>query len=237
MNALALRFFPVYLRDLLITRGAAMAGIALVLLLPTLLMDFSRLRPAMSMTEVLAEALGNMVTFLILVAAYGVIGDDVRRGYFRNLFSKPVSPVAYYALAFVGTMAALYATLLVATAVFAVVKEPVWPGRALVRAGFEFVLLGGVIFGLSRLTRLDWLAGVLLYVFGQLMRGVYPPDETFRGAVLNVVLPPSHLLREGLLDADGIVVSGALWIVGYGAVFFTGGLVLVRVLAFGTQRS
>lgn len=237
MNATALRFFPVYLRDLLLTRGAAMAGIALVLLLPSLMMDFSRIRSGMSMTDVLAEALVGMVVFLILVATYGVIGDDVRRGYFRNLFSKPVSPVAYYALAYLATLAALYATLLVATGVFAVVREPVWPGQALVRTFFEFVLLGGVIFGLSRLTRLDWLVGLLLYVFGQVMRTAYPPEESFRGAVLNVVLPPSHLFREGLMDAEGIVMSGALWIVGYGAVFFAGGLALVRVLAFGTQRS
>lgn len=232
----SLAYFPRQLRDQLVTRGAAMLIIATMIALPVLLTEYDSAMQV-DWEMLLARTLNGMVVFLIMVATYGVIGEDMRRGHFRLLFSKPISPVTYYGQALVAAWIGFALTLLVVTGVFALVREPVWPTDALVEAHVGFLLLGGIVFGLSRFTRLDWVVGLLLMIFGGALRDAWPADASLWGKVVNVVMPPSHLeVTDYFPAAGGFDVGPALWIVGYAGLFIVGGLTAVRFVPMGSAR-
>jgi hypothetical protein len=233
----SLAYFSRQLRDLLLTRGAAMLAIAALLLLPALLSDYSHLAGEPDFTSILGNAINGMSAFLIMVATYGVIGEDARRGYFRLLFSKAVSPVWYYAQAFVVAWIGFGVVLLGVVGAFALFVKPVWPTDALLDAHFGFLLLGGMIFGLSRFTRLDWLVGLMLMIFGDVLRDTYPAAESLKGKIFNVILPPSQLDIGDFFSASGAVhVGPVIWYVCYAGLFIILGLAAVRLVSFGTAR-
>lgn len=231
----SLAYFPRQLRDHLVTRGAAMLIIATMISLPSLLTDYGPVQ--MDWRVVLSGTINAMVAFLIMVATYSVIGEDMRRGHFRLLFSKPISPVTYYVQALVAAWIGFALTLLVVIGVFAVVREPVWPTDALVDAHMAFLLLGGIVFGLSRFTRLDWVVGLLLMIFGEVFRDAWPAGESLWGKVLNIVMPPSHLdIVDYFPATGGFEIGPALWIVCYAGVFIVLGLAAVRFVPMGSAR-
>lgn len=234
MNA-ALRFFPLQWRDHLISRGAAMAIVGFVLMLPII--------GTAHVTHAAADQMGAMFTgylrgtapLLALVAAYGVVGQDMRQGYYRFLFSKPVSPVAYYALAFIAAALTYTVVEIILNGVFSILVTPTWAVQALFDALVEFVVLGGVVFAFSRLTRLDWLLALLTFALGDFARRRYPPHDSWVGAVLNVLFPPS---RAGTYFPSGAAPDwGAIaWALGYGLAMLIIGLAAVRFTQFGSDR-
>lgn len=233
-----LRYFPTQLRDRLVTRGVATVLISTLFMLEPLLRDYSHLRNPPSMETVLTGALDSLLVFAILITTYGVIGEDVRKGYFRNVFSKPAYAPLYYIQELVTAALTVAVVVLLAIGTFAIVREPVWPGVFLQKAAFELLLLASLIFAWSRLHGgFDWLLGVAFYAFGSNIRALYPPDDSLYGAIFNVVMPPSHLFGGGLVTATGVDASSALWVVGYSLACITIGLLLIRFMAFGTQRS
>ncbi len=234
MTATLPQYFPRQLRDMLLTRGAAMLVIAVVFTLP-ILMGAVRIPPN-GAAVLLDGTLSAMSPFLVMVATYGIIGEDVRRGYFRFLFAKPISPVLYYAQAFLAALIAFLAAQLIVVAVFALVVEPAWPERWLLERTVFFLSLGSVIFALSRVLSIDWLIGLLFFVVGQGVRNWYPVSESLRGKVFNVVFPPSHLMESGLFPVEGIEWGHVAWVVGYAAMCLAIGLSLVRFMPFGSQR-
>ena len=234
MTATLLQYSPRQLRDTLLTRGAAMLVIAVVFSLP-ILMGAVRIPPS-GAALLLDGTLNAMSPFLAMVATYGIIGEDVRRGYFRFLFAKPISPVLYYAQAFLAALIAFLAAQLIVVAVFALAVEPAWPDRWLLERTAFFLSFGSVVFALSRVLRIDWLIGLLLFIVGQGVRDWYPVAESLRGKVFNVVFPPSHLLGSSLFPVEGIAWGHVAWVVGYAAMCLAIGLSLVRFMPFGTQR-
>ena len=234
MTATLLQYSPRQLRDMLLTRGAAMLVIAVVFSLPILMGAVPI--PQSGAAAVLDGTLTAMSPFLVMVATYGIIGEDVRRGYFRFLFAKPISPVWYYTQAFLAVLIAFLAAQLIVVAVFALMVEPAWPERWLLERTVFFLGFGSVIFALSRVLSIDWLIGLLLFIVGQGVRDWYPVSESLRGKVLNVVFPPSHLMGSSLFPVEGIEWGHVAWVLGYAAMCFAIGLSLVRFMPFGTQR-
>lgn len=227
-------YFSRQWRDHLVTRGPAMLFVATFFGLDALLghnNDPGFLRLALS------RALTQMSPFLVMIATYGIIGSDARQGHFRLLFSKPISPVWYYAQALVASWLTYSIALLLFIGVFAVAQAPVWPTDALLGATITFLLCGALVFGVSRFTRLDWLVGGVLLLFGVVLRSAYPASESVYGKMYNVILPPSHLgVSDVFLSAGGVDVGHALWIVCYAGLFIILGLAAVRLVSFGTAR-
>ena len=234
MTATLLQYSPRQLRDMLLTRGAAMLVIAVVFSLPIFMGAVPIAQRGAA--AVLDGTLRAMSPFLVMVATYGIIGEDVRRGYFRFLFAKPISPVWYYAQAFLAALIAFLAAQVIVVAVFALAVEPAWPERWLLERTAFFLGFGSVIFALSRVLSIDWLIGLLLFIVGQGVRYWYPVSESLRGKVLNVVFPPSHLMGSSLFAVGGIEWGHVAWVLGYAAMCFAIGLSLVRFMPFGTQR-
>ena len=232
---LLLAYFPRQLRDIVLTRGTAMLIIAVMMSLPLLLGAFP-IGEGADVGVQLGNTLQGMAVFLTMVATYSIIGEDVRRGYFRFLFSKPINPVLYYTQAFLAAAITFLAVQLVMVGVFSVVVQPAWPGRLFFEMIALFVLLGSVIFALSRVVRLDWLIGMLLFFMGEGVRDWAPAAESIKGKIFNVLLPPSHLLDDPLFAATGIDWWHVAWVGGYAAIMFAVGLSQVRFIPLGTQR-
>lgn len=228
-----LRYLPRHLADHLLTRGAAMFVVGTVLLLPVLLgAEGAGVEPAAA-GALLISAIGNVTLFLTLIALYGVVGRDIRMGYYRLLFCRPLSPVAYSAASFAVAVVTFYIVLLALIGLFSAVREPIWPGGAVI-AGWtlEFVLLGSLVFVFSRFSRLDWIFAVFVFILGGAARDRWPPGESILGSVLNVVLPPA-----GGNFAGGIPVwSHIAWGLGYAGVMIALGLLAVRLIPPGEHR-
>lgn len=231
-----LRFLPRQLADHLVTRGAAMVVVGLVLMLPLLsTMHLGGHATPDQLRVALAQGLKAGAPLLTLVATYGIIGADARQGFYRFLFSKPISPPAYYASAFVVAGISFVVAELVLTAVFAVLVAPAWNTHVLVDAVVDFVLLGGIVFAFSRFTRLDWLLAILVTAVAAFARWKYPPHDSTLGAVLNVIFPPSGpktYFPPGMPPDWG----GLGWALGYAAVMLAIGLSAVRFLQLGSNR-
>lgn len=231
----ALRFFPLQWRDHLLTRGAAMVIVGIVLLLPFIGTAHATHAAVDELGPLFTSYLRGTAPLLVLVAVYGVIGQDVRQGYYRFLFAKPISPIGYYALAFVAAGLTYVAVELALNGIFALVVAPTLPVGALLDALVEFVLLGGVVFALSRVSRLDWLIAILTFALGDFARRRFPPHDSALGAVLNVVFPPSH--AGTLFPAGAHPEWGHLaWALGYGLAMVVIGLAAVRYTQMGSSR-
>ncbi len=235
MRARLGRYVRWQLRDYAVERGVPtlIAGS-----LPLLALRAVRSMDGPSDPRVVQAALAGFLELLApittLMAVSGIISRDRTRGHFRLLFAKPVSVAHYYAQAFLvsGAGACLVTSILVS--LFGVAIGPI-PLAALVGSlcyvALYFLLLGGVGFLLSGLTRYDWMALGVVWALAHLLRSLYPAAESLFGRVIDVVLPPLHLLSE----ASGVLAlgpvrdpAGLVWIIGYGAAAFAAGVVVIR---------
>ncbi len=231
--SVVLRYLPRYLADHLLTRGAAMLILGAVLSLPVLLGAGGPRTDPEALRRLLVQVLGNITVFLTLVATAGVVGADIRQGYYRFILSKPLSAVAYYGVAFGATLVSFLAVLLAFTGIFAVVRGPMWPGlRPFADWSITFMLLGSLVFACSRFSRLDWLFAMFAFILGDLVRSRWPASDSIAGAVLNVLLPPGR--HASYFAAGGAPLWGHVsWALGYAAVMLALGLLTVRHLPPG----
>jgi ABC-type transport system involved in multi-copper enzyme maturation permease subunit len=234
--SIVLRYLPRYLADHLLTRGAAMLVVGAVMALPVLLAAGGSGTDPEALRRLLGQVIGNVSVFLILIATAGVVGTDIRQGHYRFLLCKPFSPVAYYGAAFGATLVSFLTVVVAFIGVFALVRDPVWPGvRPFVDWSINFLLLGGLVFACSRFTRLDWLVAVAAFILGDVARNRWPASESVLGAGLNVLLPPSG--RDSYFADGGAAVWGHIgWAVGYAAVTIALGLLAVRYVPPGEHR-
>lgn len=180
--------------------------------------------------QLILISLQQIVFLCSFVALNGIVSNDCKSGYYRFLFSKPVSIPAYYAqqlgIYFVGFMA-IMALLLGAFAVFVYPLSPVGP---LMYCALVFLSLSGIAFLISSLFRFDWpiLAGVFLGSL--LLNSIWQYSEGWRKLVL-AFLPPLNKLTSLLgtiLDRGTVETNDVLWLLGYSLVCFLAGLFVLR---------
>ncbi|MGH7753218.1 MAG: hypothetical protein ACREN5_10400 [Gemmatimonadales bacterium] len=227
MNRVPYRFALWHLVDLARARGLAMAimgglfaWIAALNIPPQL--------PDVPASMALTALLRQMLLFFSLIATGNLIYADRHQGYFRLIFSKPVNPVGYYLQAFFLAAVVVAAGLLITWGAFALLERPVAPRLPVWWAAAVFLYLGSVTYLFSFFTRLDWLAGWMLFGLSAPLRMVYARDESVAGAVLHYLLPPTHLL-----DAATRSTGDWIWLFGYPTLAFVGSLLLVRLRPLG----
>lgn len=172
----------------------------------------------------------SVVSLAVLIALNGIVSTDRKMGYYRFLFSKPVNPVAYYAqLFFVYMVGVLFSMLLLSVVLHAVV--PAFSiFNFLLYAAVIYVAMGGIGFFVSVATRFDWLTLAAIWVGSRILRDVYGPRPGWKSKAVEL-LPPVHKLEivSNSLITDGTApASDILWLLGYGALFFALGLVILR---------
>jgi hypothetical protein len=191
-----------------------------------------------SETVVFLSILDFAVTGFALLATAGLVSTDLAAGYYRTLFARPVSPPLYYLLRWlVGGVAVLLAATLVGLAAAARVGAQLPIGRVLLQAALLYLLLGGLVFLLSTISRRDWLIAVAVIAAhaGLGMARTIGAASTGVAAVLYAVLPPFRYV-----DVGDPLPAGAqlLHVVAYGAalVGVALGVLRVRPLARGARE-
>ena len=223
------------LRDYLLERGISTFVLGAVLLLVPVLLAGPPGRA--EAPALFAGTVGSFALMGVIFAVNGISSADRQRGYFRFLFSKPVSVPRYYAQELVVRLAGLLAVsalLFAAVAAAAAMPYPLW---ALLHVALAAVLVGGVGFLLGALTRHDGVALVAVLVLtsvaraggallGWLGRG---PAEALQ--FVAAVLPPFHLLdaaRAALARGTPPAAGVLLGILAYGLGCTAAALVVLR---------
>ncbi len=182
---------------------------------------------AKQVLEIILTQLAYITSF---IALNGIISNDRKAGYYRFLFSKPVSIPAYYAQQFVVFLVGYIIVNLLLLGVFAIFAKPVSPLAPLAACTLVFLSFGGIAFLISSLFRYDWPILAAIFVGSSIFQSMWAAQEGWRRMVLSV-LPPLYKLNGAMLDilrrgtVDG---NTLLWLFGYSAICLAAGLYVLR---------
>lgn len=174
---------------------------------------------------------------LTLIATAGLVSGDFAQGHQRTLFAKPVNPALYYLQRWlIGGMAVAVAALPIAYAIATRFGIPVLGVGLVARLGLLYLVLGGLVFLLSTITRRDWLVAIVLIAW-QAALGAARSAGFARGLlsqVLAAILPPFNLIG---LRGPGPEAADLAHATGYGALLLLGALAVLqwRPLARGAR--
>lgn len=237
MRALPLRYLPWMAWD--VARGPG-AGMAVVGVLAAFLITSMTVVTNGSGGEaaVFLAILDFAVTVFALLATAGIVSADFALGYYRTLFARPVSPPLYYLQRWIlGGAAVLIVTGAVGFAAAGRIGADLPIGRVLVQSALFYLLLGGLVFLLSTVTRRDWLIAVVVVAAhaGLALARSLGAAASGAAAVLYAVLPPF-----GLVDVSEPVPVGAdlLYVILYGIALVGAALSVIRLrpLARGARE-
>ncbi len=184
--------------------------------------------------QLLSVSMQQIVFICAFVALNGIVSNDRKMGYYRFLFSKPVSIPAYYFQQFVVYFAGFIAVMAALLGVFALVIFPVSPVGPLIFCVLVFLSLGGVAFFISTLFRFDWPILAAVFLGSSLLHALWDDSEGWKRLVI-AVLPPLNRLSgmlQPLLAGESLNTNSLLWLLGYSLLFFLGGLVVLRRRSF-----
>jgi hypothetical protein len=189
-----------------------------------------------SLASVLVGTLGFLGP---LIATLGIVSGDRHHGYYRFIFSRPVSPSRYYATVFAVNGAGFMLVAGLLWGIFAVAIAPIDVRNFLPIMALSYLFIGGLMFLISVLSRFDLAIGVPLYVmsamaWGTLEGGAVAWVQKVR--LLVWLLPPvsRHASLLGSVTRLDVGISGkqVLWVAGYGLICFTLGLAILRRRGF-----
>lgn len=213
-------------------RGIALVLIGVLLAAPeVILMHRSGGAFTRAAGDVLVRLAASTAIIFALVTINGQVSNDRSRGYFRFLFAKPVSPAAFYAQQFGLWYLGLIIVVSVLLGAFAITAGPVSPWPTLWYVSLVYLGFGGVGFFISTVTRRDWLVLIAFWTFAQILDSLYKDRNDSWIQKLFVVLPPvEHLDNAGkaLVHQGMVGASDVAWILGYSALFFVFGLIVLH---------
>ena len=165
---------------------------------------------------------------LALLATSGIVSADFAIGHQRTLFSKPVSPPLYYLQRWlIGGVGVLIGSAVVAQTIAARFEGTALGVGFILRIALLYLVIGGLVFLMSTLIRGDWGAVTALLAW-HVVLGVAHSMGMERGpigAVLEIILPPRHLLSLGDPLPTGIDLVQVLV---YGTLVLFGALAMLR---------
>ncbi len=223
-------------RDFVIDRGIAILIIGL-LWGYTLIEPIRRaMGPAFSMKPssptwpLLITVASSIVSLSVLIAVNGIVSTDRKMGYYRFLFSKPVSAVAYYSQLFLVYMLGVVVAMLVLSGILRTIVPDFSIVNYLLYTALIFVAMGGIGFFISVATRFDWVTLAAVWLGSRALREFYGAKPGLPAKLVQV-LPPVHKLNDvanGLITNGSAPTNDVIWLFSYGALFFVLGLVLLR---------
>jgi ABC-type transport system involved in multi-copper enzyme maturation permease subunit len=232
MRALPLRYAGWMARDVALGPGAVMLAIAA---LATFVLSRIASLPegAAQATDVLRVILDQAGKPIILLATGGMVSGDLHTGHYRSLFSKPVSPPLYYLQRWLVGAAAvvLFVPVMAAGISLRLGSYPFHP-EFVVQLLLQFLLLGGLVFFLSTLTRRDWLLALLASTLQMILHAVQNSGAHLGmlGSTLYGVLPPFHLADLGAPPPAG---GDLLHVLLYGGTLVLAALAVLQTRPLG----
>ncbi len=173
---------------------------------------------------------GALVFLGALLGMNGIVANDRKSGYYRFLFTKPVSPSRYYGQAFLLHCAGFLLVVAALDVVYGMAPSPLLTGPRLVVIAFVFLCYAGIAFLLSAAARWDWLSLVAVTVAVSYLWDTFG-ESTSPSAKLLYLLPPLHRTGEiyhAAAKGTALPWHALLWIAGYGVVCLVAGLVVLR---------
>jgi hypothetical protein len=178
----------------------------------------------------LRSFLGSMVFLGALFAMNGIVANDRKLGYYRFLFSKPMTPPRYYGQAFALHSAGYLLIMAVLAVVYGAFITPLLSPTFMAAIALVFLCYAGIGFALSAAARWDWLSLVAVTVATTVLHGRFGAS-TSPLAKLLYLLPPLHTTDEvytAVSEGSALPWHSLAWLGGYGAVCFLIGLVVLR---------
>lgn len=212
---------------------------AIALLIIGLALGFTFVSPVKMMqvqiTETSAKqlvmvSLQQIVFICAFVALNGIVSNDRKQGYYRFLFSKPVSIPAYYAQQFVIYFVGFMLVMAMLLGLFAFLVYPLSPVAPLTYCAIVYLSLGGIAFFISSLFRFDWPILAAVFLGSALLHTIWQFSDGWRKLVI-AALPPLNKLSSmlgTLLDKGTVETNDLLWLLGYSLLFFLAGLFVLR---------
>jgi ABC-type transport system involved in multi-copper enzyme maturation permease subunit len=178
----------------------------------------------------LGVLLGNLVFLGALFAMNGIVANDRKQGFYRFLFSKPLSPDRYYGQAFVLHWVGFLLVVTLLGLLYQGLVGPVLTVPLYVAVALMYLCYAGIAFALSAAARWDWLSLVAVTVASNYLWLRYG-GSTSVAAHLLYLFPPIHrtsAVYEAVARGTPLPWELLAWFAGYGAVCFAIGLVVLR---------
>jgi len=174
--------------------------------------------------------LGVVVYLGALFATNGIVAEDRKKGYYRFLFSKPVSPSRYYGQGFVINWVGFVVVSCAMALLYGALVGPLITAPLIYVMALMFLMYAGIAFALSATARWDWLSLVAVTVFASFMWGRFG-ESTSVLAKLLYLLPPLHRtaeIYEAVAKRAPVNTSLLAWYAAYGVAAYLIGLVVLR---------
>ena len=171
-----------------------------------------------------------VVSLAVLIALNGITSGDRKNGYYRFLFSKPISPVAYYAQMFFVYLVGVLLAMLILSSLLHIILPAFSVLYFLLYVALIYMAMGGIGFFLSVATRYDWVSLAAVWVGARILRAVYGAKNDWRSKAVEL-LPPVHRVDDvanSLIGNGTAHTSDIVWLLAYGLLFFVAGLVFLR---------
>lgn len=179
---------------------------------------------------VAGSLMGALVFLGALLGMNGIVANDRKSGYYRFLFSKPVSPSRYYGQAFLVHCAGFLLVVGVLDAVYGMLVAPLLTGPRLLTIALVFLCYAGIAFLLSAAARWDWLSLVVVTIAVTYLWETFEKSASPLAALL-YLLPPLHRtdqIYHAAARGTALPMHSLLWLAGYGAACMLAGLVVLR---------
>ncbi|MCC7195372.1 MAG: hypothetical protein IT356_07445 [Gemmatimonadaceae bacterium] len=181
-------------------------------------------------------------TMFVLAGAFlgvaRIVSDDRSNGYYRFLFSKPVSMCAFYMQQWIVNGVGLVVLIGLLASLFGALTVPVPVGAAMQVMAVTWVLVGGVGFALSVGTNYDVPVLVVSYVGSSVLHSLKDSPGSamapWMRQIVRVTMPVQHVdhVRAALFAGNPLPLAHAGIAVAYGALFVVAAVVLMRRVSF-----
>ena len=187
--------------------------------------------PGSPMWNLVLQITSVVVSLSVLIAMNGIVSTDRKSGYYRFLFSKPINRVLYYTQMFFVYMVGVILIMALLSSLLRIILPSFNVAYFLLYAALVSIAMGGIGFLLSVSTRYDWLTLAAVWLGSRTLRAIYSgPQAGWKGKAVQL-LPPVHRLDDvanSLIGTGSAHLPDVVWLVGYGAVCFVIGLVILR---------
>ncbi len=184
----------------------------------------------------IASLLMTIAPVLTFLAFNGIVSGDRSNGNYKFLFTKPISMQMFYAQRFlvhgIGLIVGVAALILIGR--FALLPLKVLPTLGVFAV--SYVSLAGIGFLFSTFMKHDSIAIITIWIASTIGYQVYADRGGIIAMALNL-LPPFHIadsVYRGFFGVEVFALGNFLWLVGYGAVCFVLGLIVLRYRELGS---
>jgi len=171
----------------------------------------------------MARAMYQQFSVIVVVVLFhGIVSEDRTRGFFRFYLAKPVSPLWFYGQSYLLAVVSMVVFSAAFLGIFSLAVRPAWHWNMLLWGLALALLLGGLIFCVSTVSRHDWLWMIVAILLSTVLRGRFPAAQSAFGKFIEAVMPPNQLLFEQLTARQWF------WLGGWGVGLLALGLFILR---------